>query len=199
MKKYVLGFVMLAGGLVVTSLNNGIDNTKIIETEIFTVEYSEEYEQPLNLTYWVQCPGDGVSRKGLDFYEVEGIHTSDDDDYYNNVWDKGHLAPAASFNCDRDMLKKTFSYLNCALQHERLNRGPWRFLEGYERELALSVTDTVWVRIDVHFETDSVLPTGARVPSSFSKVIKYGDSILTYKFPNEDVKGRDWREFKVID
>jgi len=37
MKKYVLGFVMLAGGLVVTSLNNGIDNTKIIETEIFTV------------------------------------------------------------------------------------------------------------------------------------------------------------------
>ena len=51
------------------------------------------------------------------------------DDYVNNVWDKGHLAPAAAFNCDRETIKKTFSYLNCALQHEGLNRGPWKELE----------------------------------------------------------------------
>ena len=195
----MIGILMFMGFVLVTSSVEQVNNTKIITTDIFTVEYSEEYEQPLNLTYWIQCPGDGVSRKGLDFYEVEGIHTSDDDDYYKNVWDKGHLAPAASFNCDRDMLKKTFSYLNCALQHEKLNRGPWRYLEAFERELALRVEDTVWVKITVNFDDDRVLSTGARVPSSFTKVITYGDSIRTYQFPNKDVKGMDWKGFEVVE
>lgn len=195
----MIGILMFMGFVLVTSSVEQVNNTKIITTDIFTVEYSEEYEQPLNLTYWIQCPGDGVSRKGLDFYEVDGIHTSDDDDYYKNVWDKGHLAPAASFNCDRETLKKTFSYLNCALQHEKLNRGPWRYLEEHERKLALRVEDTVWVKITVNFDDGRVLPTGARIPSSFTKVITYGDSIRTYKFPNKDVKGMDWKGFEVVE
>lgn len=195
----MIGILMFMGFVLVTSSVEQVNDTKIITTDIFTVEYSEEYEQPLNLTYWIQCPGDGVSRKGLDFYEVEGIHTSDDDDYYKNVWDKGHLAPAASFNCDREMLKKTFSYLNCALQHEKLNRGPWRYLEEYERKLALRVEDTVWVKITVNFDDSRVLSTGARIPSSFTKVITYGDSIRTYQFPNKDVKGMDWKGFEVVE
>ncbi len=44
-----------------------------ITTDIYTVLYSQEYEQPLKLDYVVQCPGDGVSRKGLDFYGVDSV------------------------------------------------------------------------------------------------------------------------------
>ena len=197
-----IGYLLITfiAGLTLLSTGEGTnqsDDIKKIKTEIFTVIYSQKLQQPMELTYWVQCPGDGVSRKGLDFYEVDGITTSDDDDYYNNPWDKGHLAPAADFNCDREMLKKTFSYLNCALQHEGLNRGPWRLLESYERELAL-VNDTVWVNITVHFETDSVLPTGAKIPSGFTKTITYGDNIEEYRFPNVDVRREDWRNFRVV-
>lgn len=196
MKKGYWIIAPIMGLLYITTTSGVQEQVKTIKTDIFTVEYSEEYQQPLKLDYWVQCPGDGVSRKGLDFYEVDGVLTSDDEDYKNNVWDKGHLAPAADFNCDREMLKKTFSYLNCALQHEGLNRGPWRMLEGYERELALR-HDTVWVNIVVHFENDSILPTGAKIPSGFTKTLKYGDSVQVYTFPNEDVRRKYWGDFKV--
>jgi endonuclease G len=62
------------------------------------------------------------------------VKTSDGKDYEGNVWDKGHCAPAADFNCTRETLWQTFSYLNCILQHEKLNRGAWRLLEVRERE-----------------------------------------------------------------
>ena len=73
----------------------------------------------------------------MNFYTQEGIETSDNYDYVNNEYDKGHMAPAGSLNCDTDMLYKTFSYVNCALQQENLNRGVWKKLENRERVLSL--------------------------------------------------------------
>ena len=55
--------------------------------------YSEVLEQPLEVEYTVKCPNGQASRKGMDFYTDDKIHTSDNDDYSNNIWDKGHLAP----------------------------------------------------------------------------------------------------------
>ena len=82
--------------------------------------YSEKLEQPLWVKYQVLCTGAGASRKGMDFYTDKKIHTSDAKDYAFNIYDKGHCAPAADFNCNKEMLFKTFSYLNCTLQNEDL-------------------------------------------------------------------------------
>ena len=62
--------------------------------------------------------------------------TSNNADYYKNVWDKYHLALAADFNCSYEKLKATFCFLNCALQHEKLNRGPCKNLDKYERKIS---------------------------------------------------------------
>jgi len=167
-----------------------------IKTDIFEVVYSEDLEQPLWLRYKVQCPMGKQSRSGIDFYTVDGVHTSDVNDYRNNVWDRGHLAPAAAFNCDRETLKKTFSYLNCVLQHEGLNRGPWKELEEFERGLA-KIFDDVWVIIEVHFEEDrKKVPGGATIPSGFTKTIMFDNKEFIFTFPNEDVAGQDWGDFK---
>lgn len=167
---------------------------KHIENSIFIVDYDESLEQPIKLSYTVQCPTGGADRHGLNFWKVEGYHTSDNDDYADNVWDKGHLAPAAAFNCTRDMVKATFSYLNCALQHQSLNRGPWKELEAVERNLAMFYT--VDVEIEVVFdETCEVLPTGATVPKAFVKTITFDGKSYQYYFPNEDPKGADWYTF----
>ena len=111
------------------------DSVKV-KTDIYEVIYSEKLEQPRFIKYEVLCPTGTASRAGMDFYTNDTIKTSDNLDYAKNLYDKGHLAPAADFNCTKDMLKKTFSYLNCALQDQYLNRGVWRMLEEYERELA---------------------------------------------------------------
>jgi DNA/RNA endonuclease G (NUC1) len=169
---------------------------KVIETDIFTVGYSEALEQPVWVEYKVLCPNGQAERTGMDFYEDENIHTSDDDDYSNNEWDKGHMAPASAFSCDKEMLKKTFTYLNSALQHEGLNRGVWNRLEAFERDLG-NFFD-VNVRIDVIFgENAQVLPSGATVPTGFIKTIKFDGKTAVFEFPNEKISGQRWIDFIV--
>lgn len=184
MKKISLSIIIM----MLVSFGVLAQESMIIETDIFTVEYSETLEQPLWVEYTVLCPNGNADRGGMDFYEVEGIRTSDDEDYAKNVWDKGHLAPAAAFNCDKETLKKTFSYLNSALQHESLNRGVWNRLESFERNLALFYE--VDVRIEVLFEGEpEVLPSGATIPSGFRKILRWGDREEEFLFPNSNTKG----------
>ena len=190
----LLPFLLLVGSHTLSG-----QELKTIKTEIFEVEYSEELEQPIKLTYIVQCPMGDASRSGLDFRKVEGYHTSDNEDYKDNVWDKGHLAPAAAFNCDREMVKATFSYLNCALQHEGLNRGPWKELERFERDLA-KIYPEVSVLIIVNFdETPERVPGGAAIPTSFTKEITFGERTIKFLFPNQDVAGQDWFNFSIAE
>jgi endonuclease G len=134
-------------------------------------------------------------RKGMDFYTNDSVRTSDGKDYEANVWDKGHCAPAADFNCDKDRLWATFSYLNCVLQHERLNRGAWRLLEVRERELAKSQVVEVEIKM-VYSKTSLKLPTGATVPDGFLKTIKYGKIKEIYYFKNEDPGTTDYLRFR---
>jgi DNA/RNA endonuclease G (NUC1) len=173
-----------------------------IKTSIFEVYYSQDYEQPVILTYVVDCWDGQYSRSGLDFYKVQGVKTSSNEDYYKNVWDKGHLAPAAAFSCDYEELKATFSYLNCALQHEDLNRGPWKYLEAKERQLA-SQYGKVTVQIRVHFNNDVRVPGGAVIPSGFTKTIKLVNNNqlveLVYYFPNNGFVDRraDFEDYRI--
>lgn len=175
---------------------NPLFSQVVVNGDIFNVIYSEKYEQPLEVSYTVECPLGNASRKGMDFYAVDSVKTSDNNDYKNNVWDKGHMAPAAAFNCDEATLRKTFSYLNCALQHQGLNRGPWKELERFERDLAKLFK--VDVKIEVIFDENSKkLESGATVPSYFIKTISFENYVFTYKFPNKDVKGKNWSSFKI--
>jgi DNA/RNA endonuclease G (NUC1) len=106
------------------------------------------------------------------------------------------MAPAADFNCNAEMLKKTFSYLNCALQHQDLNRGLWRLLEAYERELANR--GDVYVVINVHYDDAEVLPTGATVPSGFTKKIYLNGQLSEcYYFPNSKPEKKSFSDYRL--
>lgn len=168
----------------------------LIKTDIYTVDYSEDYQQPLSVEYTVLCTAGTASRKGMDFYTNDSIITSDNRDYENNIYDKGHMAPAADFNCTPEMLRKTFSYLNCALQDQYLNRGTWRFLEAEERRLSLG-KQKAKVLIKVEYKNPIKLPTGATVPSGFYKRIVLGKDTSMYYFPNVKPKSSDFKAFKI--
>lgn len=169
----------------------------VIKSDIFEVIYSEVLEQPLYVKYRVLCPNGTASRAGMDFYTNDSVHTSDGADYFNNIYDKGHMAPAADFNCTKEMLYKTFSYLNCALQNQDLNRTTWRLLEVRERELAKKYTD-VDVEIFCQFSKNSIkLPTGSTVPDGFLKKIKYGNVVEKYYFKNEKPLHLDYLKYTI--
>ena len=186
--RLLLGVLFFFGSI------SALAQIKNIQTDIFTVVYDEGLEQPIKLEYRVQCPLGDASRNGLDFRKYDGVHTSDNEDYVDNVYDKGHLAPAADFNCNREMVRATFSYLNCALQHQGLNRGPWKELERFERDLAKFYTVDVIIEVMFTGEVKRVAG-GAAIPTGFEKTIIFDGKEYKFYFPNQDVAGQDWVNF----
>jgi endonuclease G len=152
-------------------------------TPYFIINYSEVLEGPRSVSYKVACPTGTASRSGMDFYTEKGIKTSDNKDYEANEWDKGHMAPAASFNCNRDMLYSTFTYVNSSLQQQSLNRGVWKQLEIRERELAIENDVKVFIRIE-YPSLPIRVTTGAAIPVGYYKELKVGDRRECYYFRN---------------
>lgn len=168
-----------------------------VENQVFKVWYNEVYEQPMKLIYTSTNRPKNVDRGSMDFHTEKAVHTSDKADYYRNIYDKGHLAPAATYSDTQENLYTTFSYLNCALQDQYLNRGEWRLLEEEERKW--DDTSNLTVTVDLIFEEGHiVLSTGGHVPTRMVKHV-YFDKTGSYKcfdFPNEKpTKG--WEEFQV--
>jgi endonuclease G, mitochondrial len=185
--KHLLLLLLLAPISLFAQLRDSV----YVKTDIYECVYSEVLEQPKWIKYTVLCPDGAASRKGMDFYKEDLIKTSDNADYANNIYDKGHMAPAADFNCSTEMLYKTFSYVNCALQNQDLNRVAWRLLEVKERELAKEGTVSVHIKVDFSKET---LPTGATVPSGFYKEINVNGKKTCYYFKNEKPASNDFNK-----
>jgi len=196
MKKLSLLFLCTVLTVFVFAQNTLRDSVHV-KTSIYEIMYGEKLEQPIWIKYTVQCPAGTASRAGMDFYTVDFIKTSDNADYVNNVYDKGHMAPAADFNCTKEMLYITFSFVNCALQNQYLNRGVWRFLEAQEREWAK--IEPVQVTIHVEFKDAIQLLTGATVPSGFYKTIYLVNSkkTLKYYFPNSTPDKKSFSEYSI--
>lgn len=192
MKKFLISLILLIPLFVFGQLRDSV----LVKSPIFKVMYSETLQQPKWIEYHVACGEGDFSRKGLDFFVCDSIKTSDGGDYEGNVWDKGHLAPAADFNCNKDYLKMTFSYLNCVLQHEKLNRGAWRLLEVYERDLSKKYSVDVKIKM-VYSKKSMVLKSGATVPDGFYKTIKYNKVVEVYYFKNEPPVTNEYKKYKI--
>lgn len=143
-----------------------------IKNNVFETLYSQSLEQPLWIRYRSTNRPTNVNRGTMDFYKEANVKTSDADDYAKNIYDKGHGAPAASFSDNMENLKQTFSYLNCILQDQYLNRGEWRLLEEQERRW--DDTENLTVLITLHFDNPvKRIPTNAAIPSYLEKHIYF--------------------------
>ena len=180
-----------------SSLNRERVDSLLVSNNIFQISYNEKYEQPNWVKYTVRDIVKNADRDGMQFYTVDSIYTSDDQDYYSNRWDRGHMAPAGSFNDSYENLYSTFSYLNVALQYDDLNRGTWVQLEEQVRQWADELGD---IDIEIYLEFDSshiVLDTGAHVPTAFYKNVIFPDSSKKcYYFPNS-TPDKSWQEYEI--
>ena len=184
-----------------SQISKQLDRNKIdsilVTTNIFEISYNEIFEQPNWVKYTVKDIVKNADRDGMNFYTVDSIYTSDDNDYYSNRWDRGHMAPAGSFNDSYENLYSTFTYLNVALQYDDLNRGVWVDLEEQVRKWADEYGD-IGVEIYLEFDSNHVtLDTGAHVPSAFYKYVNFPDeSKKCYYFPNIS-PNKSWSEYEI--
>ena len=182
-------------------ISQELDRDKIdsilVTTNIFQISYNEIFEQPNWVKYTVRDIVKNADRDGMNFYTVDSIYTSDDNDYYSNRWDRGHMAPAGSFNDSYENLYSTFTYLNVALQYDDLNRGVWVDLEEQVRSWADDLGD---IEIEIYLEFDSnhiILNTGAHVPTAFYKYVSFPDGTKRcYYFPNT-TPDKAWQDYEI--
>ena len=170
---------------------------KIIENFNYLVYYSEEYQQPIYMSYYLK-KGKKLDKKRKEFRNqsiflvknkiyyhhakfaedtavIVQIKTSNYDDYKNTVYDRGHLASVRAFANYKDDYYIN-SYLNCVLMNETLNSGVWNLIEEEEVKLNQDNEKQVFVEIFVSFSEDTVLG-GATIPSFFFKKIYVYDQM----------------------
>jgi len=196
MKKCLISLLLIL--VAVTSYSQDITQNIIIKNNVFEVLYSQSLEQPLKIKYRSTNRPTNVNRGSMDFYKEPNIKTSDADDYKANIYDKGHGAPAATFSDSQENLKQTFSYLNCILQDQYLNRGEWRLLEEQERKW--DDTENLTVLITVHFDNPvKRIPTNAAIPSHLQKHIYFETQKewRCFVFLNERPKFK-WSQLEMV-
>lgn len=189
--------LVLLAGLFITSTSFSQDTIRV-KNNVFEVLYSQKLEQPLWIKYRSTNRPTNVNRGTMDFYTEKGIKTSDGEDYKTNVYDKGHGAPAATFSDNMENLKQTFSYLNCIMQNQYLNRGEWRLLEEQIRKWDDQENISVYIKLFFDNPVKRV-PTNAAIPSHLQKHIYFEKQKKwrCFVFLNEKPKF-EWEQLEMI-
>lgn len=190
--------ILVLFGVLIISLTSFSQDEIRIKNNVFEVLYSQNLEQPLWIKYQSTNRPTNVNRGTMDFYTEKSVKTSDANDYLKNIYDKGHGAPAATFSDNMENLKQTFSYLNCIMQDQYLNRGEWRLLEEQERKW--DDTENLTIIIKSFFDTPAKrVPTGAAVPSHLQKHIYFEKQKVwkCYVFLNQKPKFK-WNELEMV-
>ncbi len=189
--------LVLVMGMFIT-LTSFSQDTIRIKNNVFEVLYSQKLEQPLWIKYRSTNRPTNVNRGTMDFYTEKNIKTSDGEDYKTNVYDKGHGAPAATFSDNMENLKQTFSYLNCIMQNQYLNRGEWRLLEEQIRKWDDQENITVYIKLFFDNPVKRV-PTNAAIPSHLQKHIYFEKQKKwrCFVFLNEKPKFK-WDQLEMI-
>lgn len=91
-------------------------------------------------------------------------------DYLHSYYDRGHMAPDASFDYDITSLKTTYTYgANSIPQASLVNRHGWTDVELRARELAVKHNYVNVINIIKY--SKSTIGNGVRVPSDLYKLI----------------------------
>jgi endonuclease G len=68
-----------------------------------------------------------------------------DKDYVKSGYDRGHNFTAADAACDSTSMRESFFFSNMTPQHPTVNRGDWKQLEEFTRELSIKYDSVkVW-------------------------------------------------------
>jgi len=126
---------------------NNLDDQIIYHTS-YTLSYNETHEQANWVRYMVTKTDleNSVAKRKNNFKEDKSIKSGSAQlvDYKGSGYDRGHLAPAATFVDSQIEMDESFYMSNMTPQHPSFNRGIWKKLETYERKSAMD-RDTIYV------------------------------------------------------
>ena len=137
--KKVLGVVALLCVLVTVKAQDVV----VLTHTNYTSHFSKSKKYPVVVEWWetkakIGCVTPLARKDNFKPDPKLPIETNIGQDYVNSGYDRGHLMPAKSNQCQTPAVQdECFYYSNMAAQTHRLNAGDWKSLETLTREWAV--------------------------------------------------------------
>lgn len=181
-------------------------------------QYVLSYNRDRNLLNWASWEVDaswlGQTERQDDFRPdgalPPGTYQVTPDDYSGSGYDRGHVVPSADRNRTKDDNSATFLMTNIIPQTPENNRGPWRELENYIRDLVYQYDHSLHLYAGAYGERGTLEQRDITVPSRLWKiVIVYdrmedgglgltGDTrVIAVDMPNRQAVSEDWRHYRT--
>jgi endonuclease G len=138
MKKLVL----LVTICVFFAIGGRAQDVVILKHTNYTSHFSKSKKYPVIVEWWetkakVSCPNPLPRRDAFQPDPQAVVETDIKADYVGSGYDRGHMSPAASNQCQTAGVQiESFYMSNMAAQTHRLNAGDWKSLEVLTREWA---------------------------------------------------------------
>ena len=171
--------------LAVTSLNAQIIT---IKHKAYEIHFDTKLKEPIFTHYFLtKSMLNGKNARTL-FHFDSAVPNSQQNGTSLTGYDKGHLSPDDDFRADITTESESMVYTNEAPQVSSFNRGTWKSLENHVRDLAKNNKVEVWT---------GCIYGSSNIPLYFWKVISYGNSLESYKLPNNANVLKDYTIYKV--
>jgi endonuclease G len=132
------------------SVNVFGQDTITIKHKAYSTTFSKSKRYPVKVEWWITKNNlvcDTKVKRGDKFIPDPKLTTETDlqSSYTGAGFDRGHNFPAADAACDQVANEESFYFSNMTAQYPALNRGDWKSLESFTRNLALKNDSTkVW-------------------------------------------------------
>jgi endonuclease G len=148
MKKVLIIFLILIG--IFFAVGGYAQDVVVLKHTNYTSHFSKTKKYPVMVEWWetkakVACDKPLPRKDNFKPDPLLPKETNIGQDYVGSGFDRGHLMPAKSNQCQTSAVQdECFYYSNMAAQYHRLNAGDWKSLETLTREIA-SKEDSVHV------------------------------------------------------
>jgi len=181
-------------------------------------QYVLSYNRDRNLLNWASWEVDaswlGQVERQDDFRPDGGLppgtYQVTSRDYEGSGYDRGHIVPSADRNRTEDDNSATFLMTNIIPQTPENNRGPWRELENYIRDLVYQYDHSLHLYAGAYGNRGTIGQRAVTVPSRLWKVVIVYDrmengnlgltgntQVIAVDMPNRDRVSEDWRDYQT--
>jgi endonuclease G len=188
MKKFLLLITLLGFSVTLKA-----QDVVVLKHTNYTTHFSKSKKYPVMVEWWetrakIGCPTPLARKDNFKPDPKLPTETNIGQDYVNSGYDRGHLMPAKSNQCQTQAVQdECFYYSNMAAQTHRLNAGDWKSLETMTREFAVK-EDSVHIWAGNVGEIKKIGKVS--VPKQCWKVVYYTKSKewMAFLFENDQSK-----------
>lgn len=184
----------------------------LIEKDEYALAYSAERGTLLWAGWQLNFEWLGRTERQDDFRPdgslPRGVYQVTPRDY--SGYDRGHMVPSADRNANPSVNSETFLMTNIFPQTAANNRGPWRELESYSRDLIYQQGKSLYVLGGIYGQRDTLADDKLTVPSRTWKVILVFDQpnptaadlteqtkIIAVDMPNTRRIDEQWQHYRT--